>query len=374
MQRSTITVIDARDLDDSLRARWRSLQRGNCALASPYFSVEFTDAVATIVPDVKVAVIEGRGGSIDGFFPFQRGPANACVPVGGTLSDHHGVIMASVSSGAVCDWRAILAATGLAYWRFDHLVATQARGLDASTYTTCTSPALDLQGGFEKWRARKVASGSRQLADLDRKARKMAREVGALRFVADVGVECSRDEARAVLEHVIAEKSAQCRRTGVRDYFGEDAWTRALIERLLDTRGEGFGGALSALWAGDTLVAANMGMRSQRVWHWWFPVYDHAHAAYSPGALLLVRVAEAAAARGVEVLDLGKGDEAYKERFADTSFALAEGFVAQRTLQNVARGAAVRMERWLRSSPSTEWLRSSSLRPALKKMRTALQL
>lgn len=359
-----IVVMNAREIDDATRERWRTLQRANGALVSPYFSVELTDAVAAVRDDVKVAVIDGS----EGFFPFQRGHANACLPVGGILSDHHGVI---ASPAVDVDWHGLLSATGLAFWRFDHLAASQAEGLE---FTACTSPALDLTGGFAAWRARKIEGGSRQLADLDRKARKLAREVGPLRFVGDCGAELDVKERRAVLEQVFAHKSAQCVRTQAHDYFTKEPWTRALVERLLETRTPTFGGTLSALWAGDTLIAANMGMRSESVWHWWFPVYDHAYGAYSPGSLLLVRVAEAAASQGATVVDLGKGHETYKERFADTSFAIAEGFIAQRSLRNVARGAAVRMEHWLRSSPSTEWLRASPLRPALKKMRAALQL
>jgi CelD/BcsL family acetyltransferase involved in cellulose biosynthesis len=373
MERSRITLIDARSLDDDARDRWRALQRANAALASPYFSVEFTDAVAAVRDDVQIAIVGGGGGAGDepaAFFPFQRGAANACVPVGGILSDHHGMIAGPTMR---CDWPALLAATGLAFWRFDHLVAEQARDVDGASIVACTSPALDVSAGFDAWRARKQQAGSRQLADLDRKGRKLAREGGAVSFVADVVAERGVEEARAVLAQVFAQKSAQCLRTGAHDYFGKEPWTRALVERLLVTRTPTFAGALSALWAGDTLVAANMGMRSERVWHWWFPVYDHAYAAFSPGTLLLVRLAEAAAAHGMHILDLGKGNETYKERFADTSIAIAEGFVAQRTLQNVARGAAVRVERWLRSSPSTEWLRSSSMKPALKKLRATLR-
>jgi CelD/BcsL family acetyltransferase involved in cellulose biosynthesis len=116
---------------------------------------------------------------------------------------------------------------------------------------------------------------------------------------------------------VFAWKSDQCRRTGVFDFF-QLSWTRELVARILSEDTPHFAGRLSALYAGDQLLAAHMGMRSERVWHWWFPVYDQAAGKYSPGGILLLRVAEAAAAEGALALDLGKGDDPYKQSFADS--------------------------------------------------------
>ena len=81
-------------------------------------------------------------------------------------------------------------------------------------------------------------------------------------------------------------------------------------------------------------------MYSERAWHWWFPVYEHSFAKYSPGALLLLGVAEEAAARGIALLDLGKGDDAYKSSFSNTDTPLAEGCASRRSL-----GAALRWGR-----------------------------
>lgn len=331
-----VEVIRPDELDGSLRQRWRALGGGDLRLASPYYAPEFTCAVGAVRSDVRVAVLRD-GGRVAGFFAFQ-GRWGAGRPVAGRLSDHHGLVL---EPGFTVDWHALLRACRLGYWTFDHLPAgQQPAGL---AVRLAVSPGLDLSAGFEAWRRRRLDAGARRLGELPRKARKLAREVGPLRFEAHC-----RD--LQVLRTVMDWKSLQCRRTGVRDCF-EPAWARALVETVAGIDGEAFAGRLSTLHAGDTLVAAHFGMRSQRVWHWWFPVYSPAHAAYSPGSLLLLEVARAAAQDGHHLLDLGKGDEAYKSSFADATLPLAEGLVQRACLATQARAWRQRLGGWARSTP-----------------------
>jgi CelD/BcsL family acetyltransferase involved in cellulose biosynthesis len=87
----------------------------------------------------------------------------------------------------------------------------------------------------------------------------------------------------------------------------------------------GFAGILSALYVEDTLLAAHMGMRSERVWHYWFPAFNKAYAKYSPGLLLLLEMARAAPAMGIATIDLGAGTESYKARMGSGSIRVARG-------------------------------------------------
>lgn len=342
-----ISVIRATELGPSERARWEELQAGAPALASPCFSHEFTRAAAAVRPDVRIAVLE-QDRQVVGFFPHQC-RWGAGLPVGGRLSDHHGVVAAANTRW---DWHALLKACGLSYWQFDHLAASQRPGVPVMQ---SGSHGLDLSRGYQAWWQAKLAAGS-NLSQLPRKARKLEREVGPLRFEADC-----RDPA--VFDTVIRLKSEQCRRTAQLDFFAW-GWTRALVEQVRDTQAPRFAGRLSALYAGDTLVAAHFGMRSPGVWHWWFPVYSHAHQAYSPGALLLSRVAEAAASQGHGLLDLGKGDERYKLSFADCETPVVEGIVTRPTLLTWARGLKKGTGRWLRTSSLAQ-----PLRPLLQRYR-----
>ena len=250
-----ISVISPTDLGASERERWRALQESNAALASPCFSHEFTLAAAHARKDVRVAVIEENHRMV-GFFPHQQRWGMG-LPAGGRLSDYHGVIAAP---GLRLDWNQLLKGARLSYWQFDHLVACQNPG---GRVAQGDSHGLDLSAGFAAYQQRKSQS-SNVMSKLRAAARKLEREAGPLRLEVDC-----RDDA--VFRHVLQMKSQQCRRTGAVDFFSWD-WTRALVEHIRAQDTAEFGGRTSALYAGDTLVAAHFGMRSRRVWHWWFPV------------------------------------------------------------------------------------------------------
>ena len=127
--------------------RWSEIQAAEPALESPYFRPEFTQAVAQVRRDVEVAVML-QGNEAVGFLPFQRGPLNIGKPVGGKLSDYHGVI---ARSGAQIDTAELLRACRLAGWDFDHLVTTQP-SFEPFATGRGESPYLDLSQGYEQER------------------------------------------------------------------------------------------------------------------------------------------------------------------------------------------------------------------------------
>ncbi len=106
---------------------------------------------------------------------------------------------------------------------------------------------------------------------------------------------------------------------------------------------------LSLLYAGDQLVAGHLGMRSKRIWHYWFPAYDRRYAKYSPGLLLLLKMAQAAEDLGLEAIDIGTGLSLYKRRLMNASTAVAEGSVERPSCVKALRGARRRLGRWLKS-------------------------
>lgn len=305
--------LGAHALDDELIQRWRDIQASQACFRSPYFCPEFTRLVAEVRADVKVVVIENDARPV-GFLPFQRTPLDGGKPVGGPLSDYHGVIAEAGS-----EWRPedLLAATGLGAWSFDHLVDPSGRFTPHST-AQATSPTLDLSGGYQKYAEDRRAAGSDYIRKTEGLARKLAREHGELTFrLHDDG---------AALDQLMAWKSAQYRESGLTDAFAVP-WTRALMAKLARTRSDRFSGLCSTLHAGDKLVAVHVGMRSSSELHYWFPAYDPEFAKYSPGTLLLLRLAETLAEQGVTSIDLGKGDSLYKQRLMTGAVPLGEGFV-----------------------------------------------
>jgi CelD/BcsL family acetyltransferase involved in cellulose biosynthesis len=79
---------------------------------------------------------------------------------------------------------------------------------------------------------------------------------------------------------------------------------------------------ISRLQIGELAVAWNLGFRYCDSWFWYLPTFDIQYQDFSPGSCLLRLLTEEAAADvSIERLDLGLGDEAYKERFANGIFS-----------------------------------------------------
>ena len=313
-----IVVVRGADLEVSTVDRWRAIQAGNADLASACFSPEFTQVAAAVRKDARVAILEDAGRTV-GYFPHHRLPMGICKPIGAGLSDFNGLI---VESGVQCETSMLMKACGCRRYEFQHQLAGQEAFVECATFRGEAS-YMDLSKGFNAYAEDRRAHGTMQLKKVEGLARKLAREVGSLRFVADV-----RDEV--VMNRLYELKSRQYRETGLTDIFAIP-WMREFVARMFASRTGGCMGMLSALWADDELLAMHFGIRSETVLTYWFPVYDPRFARYSPGLILLLRLAEWCATQGITRIDLGKGDAFYKKRLASGGIALIEG-VYDRTL------------------------------------------
>jgi len=324
-------LIEVGDLDARLVEAWRAIQECDDRFESPFFCPEFTQMVGSVRRDVRVVVIEASGKPV-GFFPHQRAWLGRGRPVGGPLSDYHGVI-----APAGGDWSldALMRTARLSVWKFDHLVGDVER-FEPHVTARATSPRIDLGGGYERYVQDRREAGSDLVAKTEKSARKMARELGALRFTLH-------EEGEEAIRTMISWKSEQYRETGTSDAFGVH-WTGDLLRRIAATQTAGFAGVCSVLRAGDRIVAVHVGMRSARVLHYWFPAYDPAHGKYSTGVILILRMAQALAASGVQTIDLGKGDSPYKQRLMTGAVELREGLVASRSLAATAHRWRERVE------------------------------
>jgi len=325
-------VIAASELDDSLRLRWREIQAMRPELANPYFCVEFTEAVATVRRDVFVAVLE-HGQRVMGFLPFHRRRGGFARPVGLGLSDYHGVIAAPD-----IEWtpQALLADCRLTRWRFDHLLATQLQFSAAFEHIE-DSPIIDVSGSIEAYERDRIALGGTELRNVQRRRRKLCRELGDYRFIAE-------DPDTALLERVMQLKSQQCRESGAFDFFSLP-WTGELVRLLHQTQTPFFRGALSSIRLGDQCLAAHMGMRSEQIWHWWLPCYEQAFSRYSPGLILLLDLAAHVAQARMRHIDLGKDLSRYKRNLMNGAIQVAAGEVRRPSLLTFALRAAGCIER-----------------------------
>lgn len=76
------------------------------------------------------------------------------------------------------------------------------------------------------------------------------------------------------------------------------------------------------LCVGGVAIAWGLVLLFERNWLWYMPTFEMKYARFSPGIVLLDLVVLEAVREGARVVDLGIGDEPYKQRFAN-----AENFV-----------------------------------------------
>lgn len=332
-----ITVHRPGELTAADRVAWTALQskahlNGAPELANPFLSPEFTLAVGHFRRGVRIAVVR-EGGEPAAFFPFQRSITGVGRAIGLGVSDCQGLVH---RPGFSWDARELLRACGLAMYEFDHLANGQGP-FEASASGSFASPVMDIDQGYEAYLGQLKAKSPKFTRTTLAKGRRLERDHGSLRYVHD-----ERDPA--ALRTLMGWKSAQYRRTGRSDRFAQ-AWITQLVRQLFHTRSDQFSGLLSMLYVDDVPVAGHFGLRSERVFAQWFPAYDPAYGKYSPGLILHLRMAEAAAADGIAYLDLGRGQKQYKDSLKTRELTVSEGWVALRhpvAITHRARRAPVR--------------------------------
>lgn len=315
-----VTLLRPQEMDAAQRAAWRRLQGADPALASPFLGPDFAAHVAAVRPDALVAMAT-EDDLPRAFLALQR-QGRLARPLAGGLSDVQAIVAAPAWR---CDLPALLRAIGIARLDFTRMLAArlppgawQAEALDA--------PLIRLEGGFDAYQQERRAAGSNAVTQALSHARRLARQMGPLRFV-------PHDPDPRTLRQLIAWKRVQYARErwgGALDPLARP-WALALLERIHAAREEGCAGMLSTLHAGETLIAAHLGLRAGGLLHSWFPAYDPALARLAPGRILLLEMIRHAAPTGITTIDLGAGEEGYKRRFANDAVALAAGAAGSST-------------------------------------------
>ena len=307
-----ISVARPSELGPGEVAAWHSMQRETRYLASPFLSPEFAIAVDKFRPDARVAVLLD-GPTIVGFFPFERRRFSIGVPIGAGLSDCQGLIHAP---GLEWDSRELLRACNISVWQFDHLVEGQ-RPFERYAVAVVPSPVIDLTDGFVAYQEKLRIKSSKFYRELASKARRLERDAGKVRFIAD-----SRDSVG--LRALMRWKSDQYRRTGLNNPY-DRSWFVDLIDYLFSTHNGWFDGQLSLMYAGETLISTHFGIRFDHVLAGWITTYNRRFSHQSPGLIHHLRMAEETAALGIHMIDMGKGSEPYKQKLKNHELFVAEG-------------------------------------------------
>lgn len=318
-----VEIVKAEALSPADIDLWRAMLAANSALASPYFRPEFTQVAGQISPDAAVAVILRRGETV-GFFPHQR-RGSSILPLAAPMNDYHGVIARPGDAPSLEELAGLMKAPRL---RVGAWVGQSISGEDRETLMV-SMPSE----GYEPWYAERRQTWGKYFKDKERARRSLSAELG------EIKVECNlRDPT--LLDHLLALKRDQYRRTGRHDIF-DCGWTSELLHALLQARGEDdFGASMAAMWAGGKLTAVEYSLHAGDRYHFWFPVYEPSLARCSPGILLSMDTMRLASEEGYRVFDFGFGGEGYKKYFCNQTQTVREAVVTRPGLAASVSNAA----------------------------------
>ena len=309
-----VQLITTDELCGELADRWNVLRLSNESHASPYFDINFIKAVAKVRDDVKVAMFL-EDDEIVGFLPFQLNSSGCAVPAGGRLNDYHGII--GTSNDIESHFKKLFQACGLKSFAF-HALPQTLEAFEPYSFREVRTHHLDLSMGWEgyrKWVRKHSSTVKRQ----GQKTRNLEKAVGPIRFEFD-------SHEGDVLERLIELKSSKYQRTNTFDILGVQ-WAADLLRELQNVKQPNFRGILQTMWAGDELVCVHFGMLTDKTLHYWFPIFDHQYARYSPGTEMMMRVAQECCEQGIEKLDLGYGDDPWKFKFCNGNTQVLYGQV-----------------------------------------------
>ncbi len=165
-------------------------------------------------------------------------------------------------------------------------------------------PRVDLTGGYAAYLERLTG---KQRHELTRKARKLARDAGELEVVEIPGGEVT-EQVESFLDMAQAsepEKAGFFAKPELRDWFRELAVEFAEDGTL----------RLHQLSVGGMPGAMTVSLVQDGEWGVYNSAFDPALGGLGPGMVLIGQLIERAATDGCRVLDLLRGDEAYKYQF-----------------------------------------------------------
>jgi CelD/BcsL family acetyltransferase involved in cellulose biosynthesis len=342
-----VHVISPFELSESDRQKWLDLHQSDQRYASPHFHPNFTLAIARTRGKTKIALFESDGRTV-GFFPFRQntfGIGEAITGLGGFDSTFCGACGPIIEQTFAQNILQSVYQSGLYKWDFyclpiDQIPVDLAELPKAEStiikrpgdieFSVTNRAVIDLSNGVEGYYKRRHELGSTYIKQLARKERKLSREVGEVRFITNL-------VDQHYLEELYRWKSLQCKQKGWTDRFAEGSWYLSLARELLETSSPGLTARLSALFAGEKMVALTFEICSREVVFWCIAAFtpDEELARYSPGGILMLKLIEHAANAQFCQLDMGVYVTPFKESLGTDLLPYATGCVCKPQLQGL---------------------------------------
>ncbi|MDC7676053.1 GNAT family N-acetyltransferase [Asticcacaulis machinosus] len=274
---------------------------------SPLLSPEFTQIVANIRHDVRVAVYRRKGQTI-GFLPHHRRAGGMARPVGAPFSDYTAFISFPDPDIAIAE-----------ALRLAHIDRFQVIGLidpygvfgdiGGQTDHAC---GIDLTQPLDH-------IPHKHVKNINRLRRRLEEQHGEVAFITP-------DRNPDHFELMLRLKREQARTTGLHDFLAPK-WVDTLMRQLFAATVEGLHGQMLTLSVGGKGIIFHYGVRLGDVMHPWISSFDPAYSAFSPGQVFLAGCADVLKADGVDYYDLSTGEQHYKTAFGNTHRTVTHGHV-----------------------------------------------
>jgi CelD/BcsL family acetyltransferase involved in cellulose biosynthesis len=196
--------------------------------------------------------------------------------------------------------------------------------------------------------------------EIERRARRLASELGTIRFCWNVA------DPSAELERLIIAKRAQYSRTGVRDVL-KGSSQRNLLHRLVrQPSSPECRPVVSALYAGDSWIASKLSLASPGSLHSWFSVFDPQYRRYGPGHLMNFSFIEAGIGEGFTCFDFGEGDAEYKFKYQGEPYLVWKGVIRRNSMGGMSERVMQSLEWRIDRAAIAARKIASSVRPAVE--------
>lgn len=312
----TVEIRPIDSLTAQEQAQWNGWVAADCAQTSPFFRVEYALIVGRVCPHSALAVFS-RDGEVVGYFPYQK-RGGTVQPLGAPLNDYHGVIGPLGRRPELGDVARLLnaACLGVTAW------IGEGEGLHLNpSYRAIIPTGLT----YEDWYATRRGLFAKYFKDKERARRSLENEAGPI----EVEVRIRDPE---LLAELLRLKSAQYVRSGLHDIFA-CGWTVRMLEALMASPYQDFGGSMCVLRAGGKIAALEYSLAAGHCYHFWFPAYYAELARTSPGILLSMETIRQLSVQGFTDFDYGCGSDGYKRYFCERQQMVGEARLRRKGLR-----------------------------------------
>lgn len=334
------------ELDGGLLDIWRKWAQCDAAGAapSPFLTPEWTRRLHQHDSRVRVVVVECDG-ELAGFLPWES-HGKLGLPAGDQFNDLQGFIQSPELAVSIPIER-VLQQCGLRSFRFRHW-RQPSDSLRPHCWESHPFYFIDLSSGFAAYEeSRRGKKRNKLRREMGRHKRRAEAEIGPL------AVRWSDDQQ--TLARLLEWKQQQAIAMGWDNLDVGQA--KALMQCVQPAAGQ-LSTSMAELYLGDHPVAAEFYLEADgRRLHAWMRAYDVEFARFAPGHLLFWEAARQAAARGVQRIDWGSGEDAFKSKFASGTIPVHSGWADTARWRSNLRRVATRWIHRLHLGPLAQRFR-----------------